>query len=762
MSKWIKWLFFSVLFIVLLAAGSAFFLLNQSLPQLEGTVQSPTLSATVKLQRDTLGQAVIHASTRPDAAFALGYAHAQDRFFQMDLQRKVAAGELSGWLGSKALDADRKARFHQFRARARNLLTRLPSAQRTLLARYSKGVNTALSDAKVRTFEYWLTRYEPAPWTPEDSLLVIFSMYIDLQLGQVELDLARTGVQRYFGEDMLRFLQQSSEYQAALQGSTLPPYTGDIPALDAQTTARWQGLPPPDIGSNNWAVSGQLTTSGQGMLANDMHLGLRVPIIWYRAQLNYTRNNQQVQVTGVSLPGLPGIVVGTNGAVAWGFTNANLDNVDWVALPEDARTWQVNETLATTGEPVQFPITMSDYGPVRELDGRQYALKWVAHQPYAVTLDIMNLDVVQSTDEALSVAHNIRMPVQNMLVVDTTGAIAWTPAGAVTGRPAPTATAIPAAEFSAQWQNNTPAADLPLVKNPASQRLWTANARVISTDQLQRFGDGGYALGARALQIKQRLMAKDTFSEEDFYQIQLDNEALFLKPWHQLLTQTLQQQSQQYLAELEALANWQQCACPDSVGYTLVQRYRRHVVNALLSPVMTRLAKEDYRPNGLLRQTETAVWQLLNEQPDSWLPAGYKTWSEFLLSAWQETRSNLNTQMQTQSLAELNWGAVNALTVKHPFAANVPLVGDYLNRPAIAGYGDSYMPAVQQPEFGASQRLFVQPGRLAEAVLTLPGAQSGHPLSQFYRVGFNDYAEHKSTPLLPGPVRYTLMLEPAQ
>ena len=760
MARWIKWLFFSVLLIVLVTLGSAFFLLNQSLPQLEGTVQSPSLSAAVKLQRDDMGQAVIHASTRPDAAYALGYAHAQDRFFQMDLQRKVAAGELSGWLGAKALDADRKARFHQFRARARNLLTTLPTAQRTLLTQYSEGANAALNDAKTQTFEYWLTGYDPAPWTPEDSLLVIFSMYMDLQLGQVELDLARTGVRRYFGEDMLHFLQQSSDYQAALEGSTLPPYTGGIPALETNTTVRWQGLPPPDIGSNNWAVSGQLTSSGHGMLANDMHLGLRVPIIWYRAQLNYTRNNQQVQVTGVSLPGLPGIVVGTNGAVAWGFTNANLDNVDWVALPENIKTWQVYETLATTDQPVQFPITMSDYGPVRELDGQQYALKWVAHQPYAVNLEILNLDVVATTEQAIDVAHTIRMPVQNMVMVDADGAIAWTPAGAVTARPTPSATAIAANEFSAQWQSNTRAAELPLVKNPANQRLWTANARVISAEQLQRFGDGGYALGARALQIKQRLMAQNTFDEDDFYQIQLDNEALFLKPWHQLLTQTLKQKSQRYQAELEALATWRQCACADSIGYTLVQRYRQHVVNALLSPVMTRLADQNYRPNGLLRQAEPAIWQLLNNQPQSWLPAGYNSWSEFLLTSWDETRTALNTQLQTESLAGLNWGAVNTLTVKHPFAANVPLVGDYLNRPAIAGYGDSYMPAVQQPEFGASQRLFVQPGQLSDAVLTLPGAQSGHPLSQFYRAGFSDYAENKSTPLLPGPIRYTLTLQP--
>lgn len=768
MFKWIKGLFFSVLVFGLLAFAGAFVVLNQSLPQLDGTVQSKPLSQPAKLERDDLGQAVIHAATRDDAAYALGFAHAQDRFFQMDIQRRVAAGELSVWVGKRAIMADKKARFHQFRNRAQHILSNLPAPQRRLLTRYSQGVNDALLAFGSKPPEYWLTNFDPAPWSPEDSLLVVFSMYLDLQAEQLELDLARTGVARYFGPQMLPFLQQSSSYQAALDGSRIAPYSGPVPPLDKVNKTTWHGSPPPEVGSNNWAVSGKRTDSGSAMLANDMHLGLRVPTTWYRTQLNYTRNNTAVQLTGVSLPGLPGIVVGTNGHVAWGFTNANLDNVDWVALPEDTSTsqpyalstWQQDDHFTSKEETVEHMLTLSQYGPVRVIDNQRYALKWVAHQPYAINLNIADMDLAQNVAAAVEVAHRIRIPLQNMVIADAAGAIAWTPAGALTGRSKPTATAIAPDQLSAQWATNE--TNLPVIIQPDSGRIWTANSRVVSTGQLNRYGDGGYALGARAQQIRDRLFDRDTFTISDFYQIQLDNDARFLAPWHALLTRQLQQRPNEFAEELNALANWQHCACAESVGYTLVSAFRQDIMNRLLSPVMHTLSSHGYQPNSLLRQAEPAVWQLINTEPDDWLPPGYQHWDNFYLRTWHATKARLFAHHNTHQLSQLTWGKVNQLRVAHPFADTLPLLQGYLNMPSVAGFGDRFMPAVQQPGFGASQRLFVQPGNLDTAVLTLPGGQSGHPLSSFYRTGFNAYAEEGATPLLPGPAKHTLHLEVAE
>ncbi len=760
MTHWIKWLFIGLVSIILAVAVTATVVLRLSLPNLDGFIDSTHVSAESSLSRDSLGQAVITAKSRIDAAYTLGLAHAQDRLTQMDLQRRVAAGELAEWLGDKLVDTDKKARFHQFRKRAETIYKQLPPDQKAQLNAYTAGVNKIIDGLPVPPMEYILTGFSPAPWTPQDSILVVYSMYMDLQLGQVELDLARTGVQRYFGQPMLDFLTQPSPYQSALDSSVIPATNPPIPDINQLDTFAVMSYPEPlDIGSNNWAVTGKLTKSGSAMLANDMHLGLRVPIIWYRTQLNYQRNGQAVQLTGVSLPGLPGIVVGTNGAVAWGFTNSNLDNVDWVELSESSKTKTVIEKIKTNGDVGQdYALETSEYGPVRTIDGKRYALSWVAHYPYAINLKIADLDLAQTVDEALRTASAMAIPAQNFVVVDDKGNAAWIPGGAVTARPIPSATAIPESQWQKEWlQDET---NLPIVKNPPTNRIWTANSRVISADAMARFGDGGYALGARAKQIEQGLQQKQQFNEEDFYAIQLDNKAIFLTPWHQHLLDLLKTEPAKYQADIEALKNWQGCACETSVGYTLVRRYRSAVVDALLNTVFSTLTNYGISPAQLHRQIEPALWQLLEQQPENWLPKGSASWLSFLHSRYDTAKEKLFKQQNTMSLADLNWGKVNALKVSHPFSNQIPLVKEYLNMESISGYGDSYMPAVQLPAFGASERFFVQPKHLEKAIMTLPGGQSGHPLSPFYKAGFDDYANHRSTPLLPGSIQHTFIIRP--
>lgn len=766
MFKALKITLVSLVIIVTLVSAIAWITLNASLPKLDSTIRTSSVTQPATLSRDKMGYSVIHAGTLEDAIFALGLAHGQDRFFQMDLLRRSAAGELAAWFGSGAIQLDKYTRFHQFRQRAEKVYAAMSEGDKTLLRQYAKGVNQAISDNWAPPPEYLVTQFTPAPWKPEDSILVAFAMYIDLQQGQIALDLARTGVKQYFGQDMLDFLSAPSPYQAALDGSTFPVRNLKIPPRPSFTVSQpiinkleAPLLPPADIGSNNWVVSGSRTKTGAAMLANDMHLGLNVPTIWYRAQLNYVTNNESVAMTGVSLPGLPGIVVGTNNHVAWGFTNANLDNVDWIELSPNENTWQEPSPIVVAdGGTVPYEITMSEYGPVYSLDGKRYALQWVAYEPYAFNLAITTLDSVSNVDDALSVIRNIRLPVQNVVLADEQGNIAWTPGGAVFKRETPSFTALGPALTSHYIHSADNA--LPMVKNPPDGRIWTANARVMSTQSYQKYGDGGYALGARGFQIKTRLYEKDIFDVQDFYDIQLDNEARFMTPWHRLLLNTLKRQPTKFKAQIEALENWQQCACADSVGYTLVTYFRDKVIWDLLSPVLAPLEKNGYQPNTLLRKTETAAWALLRQQPTDWLPRQFNNWNDFLTTAYEQTEQRLFKQTNTRDIASLRWGSVNALTVQHPLAKQVPMLANLLNMPSSEGFGDSYMPAVQRREFGASQRLFIQPGHLNDAILTLPGGQSGHFLSPFYRRGFDDYVKGKSTPLLPGRIEHTLTLQP--
>ncbi|SFC82064.1 penicillin acylase family protein [Pseudoalteromonas denitrificans] len=741
-------------------------LLSLSLPSLSGKTSSKGINSKVSIERDKLGIAIINADNRQDAAYGLGYAHGQDRFFQMDLLRRNAAGELSELFGKAAIPVDKKHRFHQFRKRAEKAFSLMPEKNKKLLKSYALGVNEAVAQIQYPSFEYMLSGAKVKPWLPVDSLLVIYTMYLDLQTNTFKRDLTLTQVEKEFGTDMLAFITQPSEYQVALDGSKLPEYTLSIPDIPKQKTINMSYhkiTEPLDIGSNNWAVTGALTKTGHGMLSDDMHLSLRVPVIWYRAQLNYNENNDNRQINGVSLPGTPAIVVGTNSHIAWGFTNGYLDTADWYKLSEQDETYFITQDIKLPQGSEPYILEMSDYGPVKILDGEKYALTWVAHQEYAVDMELMNLEGAKTVKQALDIATTIGIPVQNMLVVDRHGDAAWKPAGAVPGRLKPMQTAGMSEQYSASWSIDE--IQLPQVLNPENNRLWTANARVISTEQLKRFGNGAYAMGARAQQIKMRLFEKSQFSESDFYKIQLDNQALFLKSWHKLLTKVLSAEPTKYKEDLKLLSQWGECACSDSAGYTLVRHYRAALIDEIFAPIENALIKHDLSLAPVKRDLEPGVWQLISQFPDSWLTEKHASWPQMMINTYQDMRKNLLNEYganERDSLHALAWGKVNALKLQHPFSKQMPFLSSLLDMPTASGFGDSFMPAVQKSGFGASQRFFVQPGLEENAILTIPGGQSGHPLSPFYRAGFDDYIKELNTPLLPGEVIHRIEISPNQ
>lgn len=751
-----------LLIVVVLALGGTaivYGVLTLSLPTLDGKGRSDAVTQPVKVARDTLGQAVITAATRHDAAYGLGYAHGQDRFFQMDLLRRNAAGELSELFGKAALALDKKMRFHQLRKRSQTILKTLPQADKQLLKSYAQGVNEGLAQVGYPSFEYLLTGAEQQPWQSEDSLLVIFSMYLDLQTATFERDQALIQIQQQYGAKMVEFLTQPSQYQAALDGSVLTPYSQTIPQLPTQPLAAIKSITANlEVGSNNWAVTADLTNTQAAMLSDDMHLSMAVPVIWYRAQLNYTHNNQAYQVTGVSLPGAPAIVVGSNNKIAWGFTNGYIDTADWVALTDSSKTWQVNEVITLdNGNDEIYPLTLSEYGPVKYINNQPYALSWAAHQPYAVDMQLLQLEQAETVDDALNIASNVGIPVQNLMVVDSQGSAAWKHMGGIPARTVPSELAINENEYAATWQQNE--VIRPFVKNPESGRLWTGNSRVVSAEDNARFGNGGYALGARATQIRDRLFEKQQFNEGDFYQLQLDNQARFLTPWHSLLLEQLKQQPEHYADYINALDNWQQCACSTSVGYTLVKTYRDELINILFSSIEASLNQQDGTLSYVKRDLEPAVWQLIKAQPASWVNPQFTNWEQQLQAAFEQTLAQLTAKFGN-NIQNWQWGKVNELAIEHPFAKQIPLLSKLLNMPTAPGFGDSYMPAVQKTSFGASQRFIAQPGYLESAILTVPGGQSGHPLSEFYRAGFDEYVEGKHTPLLPQTFMHQIEIVP--
>ncbi|MCB1822266.1 MAG: penicillin acylase family protein, partial [Candidatus Competibacteraceae bacterium] len=357
-------------------------LLRGSLPRLEGIVMLPGLDAAVTIERDALGIPTIRGQQRLDVARATGFLHAQERFFQMDLLRRSAAGELAEWFGPSALAMDRAHRLHRFRQRAGQTLAALPTADQALIAAYTEGVNAGLADLFQPPFEYLLLRNTPRPWRPEDTLLTVYAMYLDLQREQWQRESARGLLHDRLPPALAAFLDPvGTAWDTPLQGEafTAPPPPGPeifstqhLPAFPASVTAVSSAFdlplsttvavdPPP--GSNNWVVAGVLTEHGGALLANDMHLPLRMPNIWYRATFVYAdETGREWRVSGITLPGAPAMVVGSNGHIAWGYTNSEGDWADLVLLepgddddhyqtPDGPRPFEMmKETLAVLND----------------------------------------------------------------------------------------------------------------------------------------------------------------------------------------------------------------------------------------------------------------------------------------------------------------------------------------------------------------------------------------------------------------------------
>ncbi len=787
MKRWFIRLLLGLVSALAVVLVLAWLTVRASLPQLDGEIESAGIAAAVSIARDAAGIPTITASNRLDLAYATGFVHGQDRYFQMDLIRREAAGELSEIIGPATLDSDRSKRLHRFRSRAKQALTALSALELDVLEHYAVGVNAGLASLGSKPFEYYVLGADPSPWLPEDSILVVYAMYLQLNDEYATQDTQRGLAAKILAPEVFAWMYPSgSPWDAPLIGearAAAPIPAADVYSLrEVHVTAPQLGdrRSPPVFGSNSWAVSGKLTASGLPIVSNDMHLGLDVPNIYYRARLIST-GTPAVDVSGVTLPGQPLVIAGSSGRVAWGFTNSYGDWSDAVVIragktpdtyqtPEGDQPFQIyNETIAVKdGEPVNQVIRETTWGPVvdsAQYPGGEIAVSWIAHYTAASNLAIMQLETASTVEEALNIANRIVIPPQNFVVGDDGGDIGWTIAGQIPLRVG--YDPMLPADWSKThgWQGWLAPDQYPRIVNPESGRIWSANSRVVDGEALHLIGDGGYALGARASQIRDALFAKDQFEPKDMLAIQYDDRALFLTRWQALLVDVLDDVASDdpALAEYHRLVkNWIPRAVPESVGYRLVRAFRnevqRRMFHALMSPVHA--AYGDDVSLQMSRQFEAPLWSLVSEQPLHMLPAGYDDWTQFLLAAVRENLRYLD-ENYAGPLAERTWGEVNTVTIRHPLSRAVPMLSNKLDMPVAPLNGDVNMPKAQSPTFGASERFAVYPGDEANSLMHMPGGQSGHPLSDFYRQGHSAWAEGRATPFLPGAVQYELILQTA-
>ncbi len=782
-----------VLLVLLVAAG--FVALRGSLPRLDGSVALAGLSAPVHISRDARGVPTLEAATRADLAFATGFLHAQDRFFEMDLSRRLAAGELSELFGTAALRQDRQARLFRFRSVARAVLAQASPEQRTVMDSYARGVNAGLAGLSSRPWEYWLLGQTPARWSSEDSVLVVYAMWWDLQASGFRRAILRREVNERLGgpecaagwKCAMQFLYPLGTQWDAPAG--LGPGTGPVAVavpgpeiLNVRAAAVRPGSTPPlsvpVVGSNNWAVGGALTTTGAAIVANDMHLGQRVPTIWYHARLKLT-GAASLDLNGVTLPGAPLLVAGSNGHIAWGFTNSygawlDVERVECsavtsaqMATPAGAVPLTVvAEQIKVKGAPTAtLDVQSGPLGVLIRTDPETRSCwfgSWLAQRPEATNMNLMLLERAQSVEQALQLAPQVGIPHQNLVVGDRDGHIGWTIFGRI-----PEDRGTARARSSGEW---TGVADHPRILDPPLARLWSANARVAADPrQLELIGGhlatlgAEYDLGARASQIRDDLLSLNGhITPADMLRVQLDDRALFLARWQGLALSILDAHSlaghPQRAQFRHLVASWNARASVDSVGYRLVRAFHEQTQQAVWDMVLAGLGvpadEQNYPPS----QFEGPLWQLVTTQPLHMLASNYPDWPPFLRAQVDAAIAALNERCP--ELEHCTWGSRSPVAIRHPLSSALPGLARFLDMPTLELPGDHDMPRVQEGSFGASERFAISPGHEDQAYLTLPGGQSGHPLSPYYRAGFLGWAHGEALPLLPGPAQHSLTLTP--
>ncbi|HTH59286.1 MAG TPA: penicillin acylase family protein [Paraburkholderia sp.] len=789
--------------------------LRASLPPLDGTHAAP-LSAPVTIARDALGVPTLQGRARDDVAYATGFVHAQDRFFQMDLLRRVAAGELSGLIGGAALPVDRRDRPLRFRDRARSALAALPADQRQLIERYTAGVNDGLNALRARPFEYWLLRTQPAAWRAEDTLLTVYAMYFDLQYGQVTRVLSRATLREHASADLLAFLlPATSRWDAPLDGasasepapaeppSTRPPWLDGPRAAGVPATASIVGTADAGltndpaaidsmVGSNGFAVDGAHAAHGAALVANDMHLGLSLPNIWYRVSLVYPAADGVMRhITGVSLPGTPFVVAGSNGHIAWAFTNSYGRFVDLVELQRDPADplryrvpggrWETARTIheridVNGGASVDLPVEQTRWGPQLVAGSHAYALHWVAQDPQAVNANLVRLESTTSVADALRVAQTSGVPTQNFVVGDAQGHIGWTLAGplprfADRDADADAATTLAGLPFHSNtytgWQGFLPPDAYPSRLDPPSGRIWTANNRVLPLADAARIGDGGADLGARATQIRNDLLALPNANEHAMLSIQTDDRAFWIEPWRRVALDALDPAAlaghPQRARFRQLVDTWNGRADVNAVGYRLLRAFHDSLYDAWFGPLDQTMGEN--APNLSYRAANSRYEATMETLADhrAWVPDGFADWRAFMLDRIDHAIRRLP---KGTNLEDARWGERNRARIAHPFArllpAWLPWVRDWLGTPRDPLPGDINMPRVQTPTFGASERFAVSPGREQDGIFEMPGGQSGNPASPYFIAGHQTWVHAGAAPFLPGPAVHTMTLTPAR
>lgn len=776
--------------LLVVAGGLGYRWWLQSLPALDGEFNLAKLSSPVSVDTDSHGIPFISASNRIDAARVLGYVTARDRLFQMDLMRRKSAGRLAEIFGEMAIKSDLQSRTYGFNSRARQILSKQPAIHRQYLEAYADGINSYLQQNLTLPFEFKVLGYQPEPWQAEDCLLVVLGMFENLtawaersermlsimdQTLPPEVLAFLTPDSDRFTDDLMKFTKSLRPPQSIPVSAMQTLLAGDAPYSESLAKAPDETL----AGSNAWAVSGSKTSDGRAILANDMHLGISVPNIWYRVELQYP----DVRAVGLNLPGTPFLISGSNQHVAWGVTNLSGDFLDLIKLeinPDNSGQYRVgdqwqdfverHETIRIKGaEPKALTIRETQWGPVAEqpLLDQSVAIHWVALDTDAVNVGIMDLEGSKSLDESLAIVKRAGGPQLNVLLADEHGHIAWTLTGKIPRRfGGDGAISHSWADGKTGWQEYVQPDDIPQSVDPTEGFLVSANDRRFAADFPFVIGHQ-FANGYRAYRINQRLKQAVTHSEWSLFNLQQDTQTEFYDYYQQLALKALSPEVLSQMPELIALrdylVSWNGRADIASLGLPILVEFRKQLIDSVFTPYLNGCKQSDKNFVFNWNYVDTPLQALLDKRPAQLLPkaAQHKTWDQFILTQLENSASTVMSRHPNVGLADLTWGKQNMAGHAHPFSKALPLLSPALDMPhqSLAGCG-GFCVRVTGPDFGASERLVVSPDHLSEGILHMPGGQSGHPLSSYYKDQQAFWVEGLPMPLVTGKSQHKLMLKP--
>jgi penicillin amidase len=716
-------LVFSVLLtIALLLAGAFFWYRGATQPQLSGQMQLPGLESPVDMVRDAEGIPHIYAKSAHDAYFALGVAHAQDRLWQMDINRRIAAGRLSEVLGPKALDTDRFLRTLGVRRNAEAIVRNLAPDARAALEAYADGVNRYLENRSGPLPPEFLLTGAPAParWEPADSIAWQTMMAWDLSANWTQELLRMRMAQRMDMQHIEAFL---------------PPYPGDAPLKTRDFTELYRGLAatteqlekvsriaPPSLvegmGSNNWVLGGARSKTGKPLLANDPHLGLSAPALWYFAHLSAPGLN----VIGATLPGLPLVVLGRNDRIAWGFTNTAPDVQDlfieqvdedhparyrtpdgWANF--DAR----NEIIHVKGQPdVQLAVRESRHGPVISgalpladrsgVDARRHviAFSWTALRSDDMSFQSgLRMNRARNWDEFLAALRDFGAPEQNMVYADVDGNVGFVAPGKVPLRRADNdlkgLAPAPGWDERYDWQGFIPFDELPRQFNPKAQQIVTANQKIVGP-AYPHFLTSEWSLPYRAMRITDLLDAQPQHDLDSFAAIQKDTVSLAAQELLPLLRRA-KPQSDGAREALAALATWNGEMAAERFEPLVYSAWMRELSRELFArPLGDALMKDFWEQRNMhqpmvdaLRSMDARnLWCSGANSENGSLPRCAALLSHSLDAALADLHKRYGKEMHAW-----RWGDAHVALSEHRPFGKVPLLAKYFDI-RVPSPGDTY------------------------------------------------------------------------